>query len=296
MFDVSSLLSDYMLKVLRGPNSSYKLSDDATYRRQIATLERLDRLLKAGKVQENHLHAVLLGLSTPLTSAPVQSLRFLDEKLNESQRKAIEHSLDSELAVIHGPPGLSLLRRMAIVFLTLRGVTGTGKTSTIIELIRQTLERKPQCQMLVAGSSNLAVDNILLRLVQHKVAVTRLGHPARVLPGMVEHTLDAQSFKTNAWDVLKDLKNEIDGNFDKLRLSGKHRIRGKERNELWQATRALRQDLSKRELKVTQEVLGSARVVLATCHGSADSLVELSRVLIEVQDADRSFYKGESLT
>lgn len=138
-------------------------------------------------------------------------------------------------------------------------------------MIRQTVARNPEFKLLVVGASNLAVDNLMMRLAKHKVPLTRIGHPARVLPGMLDHTLDVQSLRTNAYDVLRDLRSEIDQNLNKLRIGGRRRIRGKERAEVWQATRELRKDLVKREAKVTKEVLDAVQVVLATCHGCACS-------------------------
>ena len=74
-----------------------------------------------------------------------------------------------DLAVVHGPPG-------------------TGKTTALVELIRQAVRRGER--VLACAPSNLAVDNILERLVAAGENAVRLGHPARVLPALQEHTLD----------------------------------------------------------------------------------------------------------
>jgi DNA polymerase alpha-associated DNA helicase A len=87
---------------------------------------------------------------------------------------------------------------------------GTGKTHTLIEIIRQltSITRsnpKPQ-RLLVCGASNLSVDNILERLLAlppgekvEKIKVTRIGHPARVMSneGVLESTLDAKAGRTD---------------------------------------------------------------------------------------------------
>ena len=73
------------------------------------------------------------------------------------------------MAIIHGPPG-------------------TGKTTTVVELIRQAVRRGDK--VLVCAPSNLAVDNLLERLLALGEQAVRLGHPARVLPQLREHTLD----------------------------------------------------------------------------------------------------------
>ena len=73
------------------------------------------------------------------------------------------------MAIIHGPPG-------------------TGKTTTVVELIRQAVARGEK--VLACAPSNLAVDNLLERLVGAGENAIRLGHPARVLQELQEHTLD----------------------------------------------------------------------------------------------------------
>src|SRR4029077_8152006 len=94
----------------------------------------------------------------------------LDPSLNDSQQKAVEFALSArDLAIIHGPPG-------------------TGKTTTVCELVRQAIRRGEK--VLACAPSNLAVDNMLERLVSSKAKAIRVGHPARVLPGLREHTLD----------------------------------------------------------------------------------------------------------
>ncbi len=90
--------------------------------------------------------------------------------LNPSQREAIEFALSTkDFAIIHGPPG-------------------TGKTTTVAELIRQAVTRGDK--VLATAPSNLAVDNLLERLLRVGVKAVRLGHPARVSPELREHTLD----------------------------------------------------------------------------------------------------------
>src|SRR4029077_12206260 len=93
-----------------------------------------------------------------------------DAGLNESQREAVRFALAArDVAVVHGPPG-------------------TGKTTAVVELIRQAVRRGER--VLVCAPSNLAVDNLLERLLAHGERAVRLGHPARVLPQLREHTLD----------------------------------------------------------------------------------------------------------
>ena len=142
-------------------------ADDETARlRQRTALERA-RSAKGDRLAE--LRGVLLGERPPDFGAPPDD-NPLGESLNESQREAVRFALSaSDVAVIHGPPG-------------------TGKTTTLVELVRQAVRRGDK--VLVCAPSNLAVDNLLERLLIHGEQAVRLGHPARVLPQLREHTLD----------------------------------------------------------------------------------------------------------
>ena len=115
------------------------------------------------------LRDILLGSQPPAFRVDGE-YRPLDESLNESQQEAVRFALTAEdLAIIHGPPG-------------------TGKTTTVVELIRQ-IARRGQT-VLACAPSNLAVDNMLERLLACGEKAIRLGHPARVLPELRAHTLD----------------------------------------------------------------------------------------------------------
>src|SRR5262249_23637365 len=115
------------------------------------------------------LRRVLLGETAPDFGPETPFVR-LDSSLNTSQQEAVQFALTArDVAILHGPPG-------------------TGKTSAVVELIRQAVQRGqrgPAC-----APSNLAVDNLLERLLTAGEQAVRLGHPARVLPALREHTLD----------------------------------------------------------------------------------------------------------
>ncbi|GAA5961582.1 hypothetical protein JCM21900_006641 [Sporobolomyces salmonicolor] len=233
-----------------------KLANPATFKRQIHFLRQAIKLLDAS-APIPPLLSVLLGLQKPSqdpTFSP-DAQPFLDENLNPSQREAVQFALSSaEVACIWGPPG-------------------TGKTQTLVEIIRQLIRMNKR--VLVCGASNLSVDNILARLsVPHPnfpspVPLTRIGHPARVLSSLTRHTLDSQSLATDTSALLEDIKQELQALEGQLRNgSGKNRIRGSERKKKWEEVRELRRDLRKRQGGVVEEVLGKAKVVLATTHGA----------------------------
>lgn len=113
----------------------------------------MTKLQKMQSAEYSTLTQVLFGHSspTPISSEDLNAkIEWHDPSLNDSQKEAIQFALASrEVALIHGPPG-------------------TGKTHTLVELIRQLLDRKQR--LLVCGPSNISVDNIVERLAPHKVS------------------------------------------------------------------------------------------------------------------------------
>ena len=127
------------------------------------------------KIPDNRLVEVLFGKQEPMFSTPQApgTLKYLNDSLNEPQKEAICFALSaSDVALIHGPPG-------------------TGKTTTVVEIIYQLMKKDgPNTRILACGPSNISVDNLVERLAKSKLNIVRLGHPARVLPSVIDHTLD----------------------------------------------------------------------------------------------------------
>ncbi|KAF8506254.1 AAA domain-containing protein [Gautieria morchelliformis] len=290
-----------------------KLANTVTHDRQVVSFFQLQRLLlpnegfssSTGTISSpsnngpNSLHRVLLGLSRPTpppSASPTTLNRFFDSSLNASQVAAVEFCLNApEVACIHGPPG-------------------TGKTRVLVEVIRQMVYSsaipngqapigqvtcKTPLKILVCGSSNLAVDNLLERLssptplptkppanisstakdealstaVAHypPIALTRLGHPARVMSSLQSRTLDAQAQTSEEAALVKDVKADLEEILGSLSGKGKgQRLRGEARKAAWQNVKELRKEYRKREEGVVKSVLSRAQVVvLATCHGAS---------------------------
>ncbi|POY70018.1 hypothetical protein BMF94_6982 [Rhodotorula taiwanensis] len=233
-----------------------EVANPTTFVRQEFFLRRALRKLEAAEPL-SPLLAVLLGQQKPsvLKRTAEEPLRLIDDKLNDSQKDAVEFALASnEVALIWGPPG-------------------TGKTQTLVEIIRQCV--RADQRVLVCGASNLAVDNILARLsVPHPnfsqpIPLTRVGHPARVLSGLGRHTLDAQSASSDTSALLDDIKRDLETLENQLRNgTGKTRIKGSERKKMWEEVRELRKEFRKRQGGVVTEVVSKAKVVLATTHGA----------------------------
>ncbi|TCD62127.1 hypothetical protein EIP91_007302 [Steccherinum ochraceum] len=213
------------------------------------------------------LMRALLGLSEVSEKTAISDLVFFDETLNPSQKQAVKFALEApEVACIHGPPG-------------------TGKTHTLIEIIRQlttvTSANPKPLRLLICGASNLSVDNILERLLAlpasskgDRLTFTRIGHPARVMAneGILDATLEAKSYRSEQAALARDVKIELDNVLGTL--SGKAKgSKGKrpkrpERKKLWEEVRSLRKEYRQREGQVVQAVLKESQIVLATCHSA----------------------------
>ncbi|KAH9942064.1 P-loop containing nucleoside triphosphate hydrolase protein [Amylocystis lapponica] len=252
-----------------------KLANSVTYDRMEKALDQLEKVLLPNPDTANdkflpkitQLIRVLMGVSERSEKIPTQDLKFFDESLNASQQDAVRFAMESpEVACIHGPPG-------------------TGKTHTLIEIIRQLTSITPSnpkpLRLLVCGASNLSVDNILERLLAlpaqesgKKLKVTRIGHPARVMAheGILDSTLEVKAGRSEMAALAKDVKNELEAALDVLSGKGKGTKgkgpRGAERKRMWEEVRALRKEYRQREGGVVQTVLSESQVVLATCHSS----------------------------
>ncbi|RFU26328.1 Nucleoside-triphosphate phosphatase, partial [Scytalidium lignicola] len=233
-----------------------KLADDVTYKRMNQTITKLQKMREE---EYSSFIRVAFGLSSPspvpedlrledltlkengATAAPFE---WIDPSLNDSQKEAIKFALASrDIALIHGPPG-------------------TGKTHTLIELILQMLKLK--LRVLVCGPSNISVDNIVERLAPHKVPIVRLGHPARLLPCVLNHSLDVLTQTSEAAAIVKDVRKEMDMKQASIRKTKS----GKERRTIYADLKELRKEFRERERKCVGSLVSTSKVVLATLHGA----------------------------
>ncbi|KAH0254564.1 DNA helicase, partial [Aureobasidium melanogenum] len=197
------------------------VNSTSVFWRRMLMNQTMTKLLKMPESEHSTLMRVLFGQSSAVSVQPrdmAEELEWLDPSLNDSQKEAIKFALASpEVALIHGPPG-------------------TGKTHTLIELIRQCL--KKGLRLLVCGPSNISVDNIVERLSPHKVPMVRLGHPARLLPGVLNHSLDILTRTSDAAALVKDIRNEMDAKQASIRKTRN----GRERKAIYGEIKELRKD------------------------------------------------------
>ncbi len=218
-------------------------SDEISRQRQRSALAEARR---AERGRLPRLRDVLLGTQPPRFVEPT-ALVPLDANLNRSQIEAVEFALTAQdVAIIHGPPG-------------------TGKTRTVVELIRQTIARGEK--VLACAPSNLAVDNLLERLVRSGENTVRLGHPARVLPELQEHTLDLLVDAHPDVLLARRLFREAEGLRDKAARYTRAKPLPGARQEMRREARELVADARRIEDQVVEQLLDRATVICATLTG-----------------------------
>ncbi|RLN06442.1 hypothetical protein BBJ28_00011414 [Nothophytophthora sp. Chile5] len=196
----------------------------------------------------------------PSWNTPLPEITPFNSGLNASQVEAIRFALASkDLALIHGPPG-------------------TGKTTTVVEFILQAVT-KFGLKVLVCAPSNIAVDNVLDKLastistlstLDRKLRLTRVGHPARVLPQILKYCLDAKVESAEGTEIVKDIRKEMAGMQTRLQKTRDKSVRFQLRREL----KANRKEIRVREQKVVGEVVKHSDVVFATNVGAASKLLK----------------------
>ena len=193
-------------------------------------------------------------------------------RLNPSQHAAVEFAMAAnDLAIIHGPPG-------------------TGKTTTIVEVIRQAVANGER--VLACAPSNTAVDNLLERLVTAGEAAVRLGHPARVLEAVRNHTLDALVEQHDAHSVIHDMLREA----EQLERKASRYTRGRpapgQKYQQRQEARELRRHARMMEKQAIAEVLADARVVCATVSFDFSVIDDLDFDVLVIDEACQSVEPG----
>ncbi|MFL5364900.1 MAG: AAA domain-containing protein [Myxococcales bacterium] len=207
-----------------------------------------DRLLGAvRRMQEQaRWHSVLRDDALRSGDAPQP---VADAKLNAEQLAALDLAERAQdLALVHGPPG-------------------TGKTTVLVEIIRRAAARKTP--VLACAPSNLAVDNLVERLAAAGVRPVRLGHPARVLETVLDHTLEARVREHEQGRIAADLVREALKMRDASRKQRTKRGPGRfsESRAMEREARALFAEAREREDRAEADVLERAEVVMATLTG-----------------------------
>jgi ATP-dependent RNA/DNA helicase IGHMBP2 len=226
-----------------------RVANDITYRRMRNALERLSAASRGRPAQ---LRETLLGEREPRFGAGGATRAAgagapPSARLNPSQAEAVRFALDAlDVALIHGPPG-------------------TGKTTTVAELITAAVARRER--VLATAPSNVAVDNLTETLAESGARVVRIGHPARLLPGVVALSLDAQVASHPLTRAGRDLRRDLARMLKRLRRERDYAAR----RQLRDTVRALRGEINAVEAAAVKAVLDGADVILATCAGADDA-------------------------
>ena len=216
--------------------------DETSYKTMFSALSDV---MRAKNNQLSHLRDVLLGQEKP-RQRELFPIRF--PWLNRSQEEAVNKVLGAkQVSIVHGPPG-------------------TGKTTTLVEAIYETLHRENQ--VIVCAQSNTAVDCISEKLVDRGINVLRIGNPTRINDKMLSFTYERR-FESHPdypelWSIRKAVR-DIQSNMRKKSREERDTIRNRLSRLKFRATEL--------EVKIDTELFDEARVVACTLVGSANRVM-----------------------
>ncbi len=213
--------------------------DETSYR---IMFDALERVINAKGTRLAYLRDLFYSHQTASTFT-FDAMRF--PWLNTSQEQAVNDVLRSkDVRVLHGPPG-------------------TGKTTTLVEAINETLKR--ETQVLVCAQSNTAVDWISEKLVDCGIPVLRIGNPTRVNDKMLsftyEHRFADHPDYPKLWQVRRDMRE----------MRRKHRESGERFHQRLNRLKELAVEL---EVRINADIFGQARVIASTLVGAGNKLLD----------------------
>ena len=216
--------------------------DETSYR---AMFQALDRVIAAKNDRLAYLRELFHGDRQPQRYA-FEPIRF--PWLNPTQEQAVNEVLRAkDVAIVHGPPG-------------------TGKTTTLVEAINETLMR--ESQVMVCAQSNMAVDWISEKMVDRGINVLRVGNPTRVNDKMLGFTYERRFESHPDYPQLWAIRKAI-------RELRQHRKRGSD--SFHQKMERLKSRATELELRINAQLFGEARVIACTLVGSANKLLDGQR-------------------
>ncbi len=221
----------------------HKSINRVTYKRMT---EALDAVFETKNTRLADFRDISLKEKSPSSEKiNANDIRWCDECLNASQKEAVRKALSAkDIILVHGPPG-------------------TGKTTALVEIIRQSVLRKQS--VFVAAPSNTACDNVLERLIEKGLNVIRLGHPARIAVSLREHTLDFKLALHPLSQEIADRQAHLNRFFKRQERYREKRSPGRDAErevrgqieELKDEIRRLRKEIFSRVMKEAEAIVGT---------------------------------------
>lgn len=214
--------------------------DETSYR---LMFEALKQVIGAKNNRLAELRDIFHG-TQPASTFSFHPLRF--PWLNATQEEAVNKVLHAkDVAIVHGPPG-------------------TGKTTTLVEAVYETLHRENQ--VLVCAQSNMAVDWISEKLVDRGISVLRIGNPSRVNDKMLSFTYERRFESHPDYPQLWSIRKAIRELYARSR-------KGAEREAIRQKINSLKDRATELEIRINESLFSEARVIACTLVGSANRLL-----------------------
>ncbi|MBI3313458.1 MAG: IGHMBP2 family helicase [Candidatus Omnitrophica bacterium] len=235
-----------------------------TYRKMFDALKEVSEA-KHGRLA--FFRDLILGLKKPAEGDPIplEKIPFFNSRLNAWQKEAVRKALEApDVSLVHGPPG-------------------TGKTTALIEIIRQAISAGDF--VFATAPSNTACDHLLECLVENGIAALRLGHPARIMEHLRDHTLDFKLASHPDTKRVEEMEFDLERCYlIRQRHKDRRSLGREEREDLSDRIKQLKSDIRALEHSIFERVLAEAPVMVGTLTSARDRIFEEKAFNLLVMD------------